>query len=145
VNKPITCPELADPYCYKAWCNATVGCVFNTTNCWEELGYDNRTLNNTCTVPVCNGSCYESYICVPPPPPSGSETFPVTVVALSVSSGAIAGICLAAAAVFAAAGGGAAFAFAGGAGAGGATAVFNNPTYVPSGASGSSPLYKPND
>jgi len=135
VYTPYTCPEPKDP-CFRVQCDKIAGCQIIPIDYEKDC---NLTAAN-CTVPACNGSCYEQYICYTPPATSVEE-FPTTVVLSSALGGAaIAGIVIAAAVLAAGVGGGAAVAIAGAAGAGGVVTVSSNPVYRAAGTSGNNPL-----
>jgi len=128
--------------CFEAICDRVSGCIDIPVNC-TKLGYVPSAVN--CTIPACNQTCYNKYICVAPTPIS-EETFPQTVIiASALGTAAIAGIVIGAAVLLAGLGTAAGVAIVGAAGAGGVALVAHNPTYVPSGAAGNNVLYKQND
>jgi hypothetical protein len=128
--------------CEEAVCDPIKGCINVPRNC-SALGYLPNKAN--CTIPACNITCYNKFICVAPAPTS-SETFPQTVIlASALGTAAIVGIIIAAAILLAGLGTAAGVAIVGAAGAGGVALVAHNPTYVPSGAAGNNLLYKAND
>jgi hypothetical protein len=136
INKNITCPTPKDP-CKWTTCDKISGCLINSVDCSNVT----KDENVTCIVGQCNSTCYKANYCIPPEP-QGEENAPPTTVILASTLGtaAIAGIVCGAVILAAGVGGGAAAAVAGGAGAGGATAVFNNPTFVSQGMEGNNPI-----
>jgi hypothetical protein len=125
--------------CIQTICDPVKGCINVPANC-SAKGYVPSKVN--CTVPACNTTCYNKYICVAPTPFS-AETFPQTVIlASALGTAAIVGIVIAAAVLLAGLGTAAGVAIVGAAGAGGVALVAHNPTYVPSGAAGNNVLYK---
>jgi hypothetical protein len=134
----LDCPVPEDP-CKKSICNRDLGCIEIPVNC-SERGYFASVAN--CTVPACNKTCFNQYVCIVPPP-NGVENFPTTVVlASALGTAAIIGIVIAAAVLVVGLGGAAGVAIAGAAGAGGVALVAQNPIYAPSGASGTNALFK---
>jgi hypothetical protein len=125
--------------CEQAICDPIKGCIKVPVDCTTR-GFKESKVN--CTVPACNTTCYNKYICVAPTPFS-AETFPQTVIlASALGTAAIVGIVIAAAVLLAGLGTAAGVAIVGAAGAGGVALVAANPTYVPSGAAGTNVLYK---
>jgi hypothetical protein len=138
-NTPCTQPN---SQCERAICDPIQGCINIPVNC-SEKGFFASKLN--CTVPACNTTCYNKYICIAPTPFS-AETFPQTVIlASALGTAAIVGIIIAAAVLLAGLGTAAGVAIVGAAGAGGVALVASNPTYVASGAAGNNVLYKQSD
>jgi len=132
------CPAPTDT-CKRSLCHKDKGCIEVPINCTER-GYVISVEN--CTVPACNKTCYNLYVCFVPPP-TGIEEFPTTVVLISaLSTAAVVGIVVAAAVLVVGLGGAAGVAIAGAAGAGGVALVAQNPIYAPSGASGTNALFK---
>jgi len=132
------CPIPGDP-CKKSLCHRERGCIEVPVNCSEQ-GYYASVAN--CTVPACNRTCYNLFVCTIPPP-NGVENFPTTVVlASALGTAAIIGIVIGAAVLVVGLGGAAGVAIAGAAGAGGVALVAQNPIYAPSGASGTNALFK---
>jgi hypothetical protein len=128
--------------CEEAVCDPIKGCINVPRNC-SALGFSPSQKN--CTIPACNVTCYNKFICVAPAPTS-AETFPQTVIlASALGTAAIVGIIIAAAVLLAGLGTAAGVAIVGAAGAGGVALVAHNPTYVPSGAAGNNLLYKGDD
>jgi len=128
------CPKPKDT-CQYVICDPIDGCTVLPRNCSAE-GF---TPGN-CTVPACNETCYNQYICAAPPP-SSSETFPQTVVLVStLTTAAVAGIVIAAVLLAAGLGGGAAVAVAQIAAGGGAVVTASNPLYAGSTIGGDNPL-----
>jgi hypothetical protein len=135
-----TCAQPNDG-CKKAICHRDKGCIEVPVNC-SERGYVVSVAN--CTIPNCNKTCFNQYVCFVPPP-TGVEQFPTTVVLISaLSTAAIIGIVVGAAVLVVGLGGAAGVAIAGAAGAGGVALVAQNPIYAPSGASGTNALFKDN-
>jgi len=135
-----TCAQPNDG-CKKAICHRDKGCIEVPVNC-SERGYVVSVAN--CTIPNCNKTCFNQYVCFVPPP-TGVEVFPTTVVLISaLSTAAIIGIVVGAAVLVVGLGGAAGVAIAGAAGAGGVALVAQNPIYAPSGASGTNALFKDN-
>jgi hypothetical protein len=125
--------------CLKAICDPILDCINVPVNC-SEYGYFASAKN--CTVPACNTTCYNQFICIAPAPIS-SETNPQTVIlASALGTAAVVGIVVGAAILLAGLGTAAGVAIVGAAGAGGVALVAHNPTYVPSGAAGNNVLYK---
>jgi hypothetical protein len=130
----VPCPVPKDP-CRVTQCDPIDGCTILPRDCTKE-GF----VAVNCTVPACNATCYNQYICAAPPP-HGSETFPTTVVLVStLTSAALAGIVIAAVLVAAGLGGGAAVAIAQVAAGGGAVVTASNPLYAGAGLGGNNPL-----
>jgi len=135
------CPK-PKSQCFDSICDPRSGCIDIPVNC-TQYGYVPSAVN--CTIPACNMTCYNKYICIAPTPIS-QETFPQTVIlASALGTAAIAGIVIGAAVLLAGLGTAAGVAIVGAAGAGGVALVAHNPTYVPSGAAGNNVLYKQND
>jgi hypothetical protein len=134
----LDCP-IPEDSCKKSICHRDKGCIEVPVNC-SERGYFASVAN--CTVPACNKTCFDQYVCIVPPP-TGVESFPTTVVlASALGTAAIIGIVIAAAVLVVGLGGAAGVAIAGAAGAGGVALVAQNPIYAPSGASGTNALFK---
>jgi hypothetical protein len=134
VYTPITCVQPKDK-CQYAQCNAQIGCETFPVDCTTK-GYKAEN----CTVPACNETCYDQFICAAPPPTS-SETGPDTVVLVStLTTAAVAGIVIAAVLLAAGLGGGAAVAIAQVAAGGGAVVTASNPLYAGAGIGGDNPL-----
>jgi hypothetical protein len=137
-NVAKNCPIPEDP-CKKSLCHRERGCIEVPVNC-SERGFYASVAN--CTVPACNRTCYDLFVCTIPPP-NGVENFPTTVVlATALGTAAIIGIVIGAAVLVVGLGGAAGVAIAGAAGAGGVALVAQNPIYAPSGASGTNALFK---
>jgi outer membrane lipoprotein-sorting protein len=137
-KKPL-CPQPSNQ-CLQAVCDPIKGCINVPVNCTEKFGIVPSKIN--CTVPACNTTCYNKYICIAPTP-IGSEPLPQTVIlASALGTAAIVGIVIAAAVLLAGLGTAAGVAIVGAAGAGGVALVAQNPVYVPSGAAGNNVLYK---
>jgi hypothetical protein len=136
VYDPITCDASTD-YCQKSFCDDEIGCFFASIDYTTEC---NITAEN-CTVPACNGTCYNKYICYTAPPSGDEGPADATVaIASALTTAAVIGIVIGAVLLVAGLGGGAVVAVAGGAGAGGVTAVFSNPVYSGSDTEGNNPL-----
>jgi hypothetical protein len=134
VFTPITCDDPKDS-CKYVICDKNAGCTVLPRDCSKE-GYKAEN----CTVPACNETCYNQYICAAPPPTS-TETFPeVVVLTAALTSAAVAGIVIAAVLLAAGLGGGAAVAIAQVAAGGGAVVTASNPLYAGSGIGGDNPL-----
>jgi len=133
------CPTPVDT-CKKSYCDPVLGCVIVPINC-ADYGFVPSQVN--CTVPNCNKTCYNQYVCVTAPPTS-SESFPQQTIILSAALGtaAIVGIVIGAVVLVAGLGTAAGVAIAGAAGAGGVALVNSNPVYVASAASGVNVLFK---
>jgi len=129
--------------CKESICDKVQGCIEVPFNC-TKLGYVPNTVN--CTVPACNKTCFNQYVCATAPPTS-AETFPQQTIIISAALGtaAIVGIVIGAAVLVAGVGTAAGVAIAGAAGAGGVALVSANPIYAPSGASGTNALFKGQD
>jgi hypothetical protein len=131
---PVPCPP-AKTKCEYVICDAKQGCLVLPKDCRDD-GF----VPGNCTVPACNETCYNQYICTAPPPTS-EETFPETVVLVStLTTAAVAGIVIAAVLLAAGLGGGAAVAIVQAAGAGGAVVTASNPLYAGAGIGGDNPL-----
>jgi hypothetical protein len=131
---PITCKAPADK-CQYSQCNAQIGCETFPVDCTKQ-GF----IAENCTVPACNETCYDQFICAAPPPTS-TETGPDTVVLVStLTTAAVAGIVIAAVLLAAGLGGGAAVAIAQVAAGGGAVMTASNPLYAGTGIGGDNPL-----
>jgi hypothetical protein len=143
-------------------CNPSTGCVFTPRTCTPSPNYcvfvdcdpqqgcfeypnpcSNLTAAN-CTVPDCNGTCYDKFICVVPVIDTSTEGPPPTtiIVAATLGTAAVAGIIVAGVIAAVALGGGAAFAIAQAGAAGTVAMTASNPIFKPPGTDGDNPLHK---
>jgi len=134
------CPTPADT-CQTSYCDPVLGCVDVPVNC-EDQGFKPSEAN--CTVPACNTTCYNEYVCITAPPNSAETNVPQQTIILSAALGtaAIVGIVIGGVVLIAGVGAAAGVAIVGAAGAGGVALVAANPVYVASQFQGSNALFK---
>jgi hypothetical protein len=117
-------------------CDREIGCFEAPNPCTNYTAYN-------CTVPACNTTCYNKYICETPPITSTEGVPPTTIiVAATLGTAAVAGIVIAGVAAAVALGGGAAFAIAQASAAGTVAMTASNPIFKPPGTDGDNPLHK---